>query len=353
VDIVNLFDCERAAERALPRHLWDYIAGGATDELTTRRNRSAFDALIIRPRYLVDVSQRTLATTVLGAEVSLPVFISPAGNQHKVHPDGELATAQGAAKSGALMIVPAREGERIEELAVATAGPKWLQIYHRGRERTGELARRAEAAGYLAICITVDVPIVHTKERDLRNNFLPPHDYVFDASHGPIPTPWVDVPLLEQFTYKDVEWLRGATQLPVVIKGINTPEDARLAVESGANGILVSTHGGRIFDSTLSSIESLPEVVEAVAGRGEVYLDSGVRRGADVFKALALGARAVGIGRPFFWGLSMGGAQGVHLVLEILRGELDVTLAFCGYTAVQDVERRSVDIPVGWGAARL
>jgi isopentenyl diphosphate isomerase/L-lactate dehydrogenase-like FMN-dependent dehydrogenase len=340
-DHVNLYDFEAAAERTLPAAAWDFIAGGSMDEVTLRRNRSAYEALALRPRYLRDVSNRDLTTTMLGTEVSMPIFVSPAGMQWVAHPEGELATVRGAGAARALMIVPTGTQASIGEVAAAAAGPIWFQLYHSGRERTGTLVRAAEEAGCLAICVTCDVPVASFKERDRRHGFS-----VFG---GEPPAER----LSHQVTWDDVAWLRTVTSLPIVLKGINTAEDARLAVESGADGILVSTHGGRLMDMTLSAIESLPEVVETVGDQAEVYVDSGVRRGSDVMKALALGARAVGIGRPFYWGLAAGGADGVARVLELLRAELDIVLAYCGQTSVQSLEPNLVHVPLGWGRSAV
>lgn len=342
---INLFEYEAAAEKVLPRHLWDFIAGGSQDEITVRRNRSAFEALALRPRYLRDVRERSLETTLLGSPVSMPIFISPAGQQRPVHRDGAVATARAAAGARALMIAPGRE---VEELAELEPGPRWLQFYLRDRDAVARAVRRAEELGIGALVPTVDVPFLNLKERDRRNNFLPPFDSVLDARHdGPPPGP----PSPMQFTWDDLAWLKKLTSLPIVLKGINTAEDAKLAVDNGAAAILVSTHGGRLLDGTMSSIECLPEVVEAVDGAVEVYLDSGIRRGTDVVKALALGARAVGIGRPFFWGLALGGEDGVRGVLETLRAELDTALAFCGQTDVNDLEAGLLHVPGGWGRA--
>lgn len=345
---INLSDLEAAAERQLPRHIWDYIAGGAADEVTLARNCTALRELLLRPRFLGEVEQRVLSTTVLEQEISLPVFGSPAAFQRAVHPDGELATHRGAARAGTLAIVPAGDGSRIAELGALALGPLWLQIYHRDRDTTAAWVSLAEQDGYTAVCPTVDVPLQNPKERDRRNWFLPPYDSVRYALHDEsFSTAW---PTGHAFTWKDLEWLRALTALPVVPKGIMTREDASRAVELGADGILVSNHGGRLIDTTASTIEVLPEIVDAVSGRAEVYLDSGIRRGSDVLKALALGARAVGIGRPLFWGLATGGSDGVARVLEILRSELEVAMAYCSQRSVTALEDGVISIPPGWGA---
>ena len=356
-DLISLYDYEALAKRTLPHAVWDFIDAGAMDEVTTRRNRSALDALALRPRFLRDVEDRDLSTTVLGTQISLPVITAPMGGQKMAHPDGELATVRGVAKSRTLMMAATYTNHTMEEIAEATKAPRWFQLYHRGREVTEILVRRAEESGYQAICLTVDVPVPSPKERDIRNRFLPPFSAGnltgMEATAGDGETPdWSrgGGPLL---TWKELGWLRSLSALPLVLKGISTAEDARLAVEHGVEGILVSNHGGRLMDMMLSSIVTLPEIAEAVDGRAEVYMDSGIRRGSDVLKALALGARAVAIGRPLFWGLAVDGADGVHGVLEILRVELDRALAYCGLTSVQDLQPGLVSIPHGWGAGMV
>jgi isopentenyl diphosphate isomerase/L-lactate dehydrogenase-like FMN-dependent dehydrogenase len=337
--LVNLYDYEAAAERVLPLHLWDFIAGGSMDEITLRRNRAAFDALALRPHYLREHERPEIATTMLGSAVSMPVFISPAGGHSIAHPDAERATVRAAGGAGTLMCLSSPHGRiNLDDVAAAASGPLWFQVYHHSREETGRLVHWAEEAGYRAIVVTCDVPVASFKERDKRHGFA-----AFAA--GP-PDPEI---LTFPVTPAEVEWLRSVTSLPIVLKGLNTGEDGRVAVECGVSGILVSTHGGRVFDTAPASIEALAEVVAAVGGRAEVYLDSGVRRGPDVVKALALGARAVGIGRPLFWGLAVEGETGVRAILEILRDELVFALSHCGQTSVQDIEPGILHVPAGWG----
>jgi 4-hydroxymandelate oxidase len=359
---INLYDYEARAKQCLPHNNWEFIEAGSMDEFTTKRNRSAFEALTLRPRFLRDVGERKLATTVLGTEISLPVMVSPAGGHKLAHPDGELATARGAGMSNTLMMLSTSSHYSMEEVSAAASGPLWFQLYHRGYEITEMLVHRAEEAGFKAVVLTVDTPVPSPKERDIRNQYVNPFplgnfranieqmaamtgaaDEAPNWRPGPVP------PL----SWKELEWLRGLTSLPLVLKGVRTAEDAHIAVENGVNGILVSTHGGRQLDMTMGSIEMVPEVVEAVKGQAEVYVDSGVRRGSDVLKALALGARAVSIGRPLYWGLAVNGAEGVHGVLEILREELDRCMAYCGQTNVQELEPNLVNIPYGWGPYKM
>jgi isopentenyl diphosphate isomerase/L-lactate dehydrogenase-like FMN-dependent dehydrogenase len=345
---INVFDYERLAEQRLPRHVFELIAAGYGDELTVRRNRTMLDQVTLRPRYLRDVSERDLSTSMLGSPISMPVFISPAGAQRSTHPGGAVATVQGAATAGTLTIVPASE-DALEEVARTASGPLWLQFYMQDRAWLEELVRRAEALGYRALCVTVDMPVVNIRERDRRNRFLPPFDRVRSPREVSRAVAAAEtVSPRRPFTWADLEWLRETTSLPLVLKGLVTAEDARLAVGCGVDGILVSNHGGRVFDGARSSIESLPEIVDAAAGRAEIYFDSGIRRGTDVVKALALGARAVGIGRPFFWGLAVAGADGVAHLLEILRRETELALAFCGHTHVRELPPDLVHVPRDW-----
>jgi len=276
---------------------------------------------------LVDVSQTTAATSVLGTEVTFPVLVAPMAFQGLAHADGERAMAQGAAAAGTIMCLSTLSTLSLEEAAeAARAAPRWFQLYwgpDRGKVR--DLLARAEAAGYLAIVVTVDLPEVGRRERDLRTGFVTPTSLsqVTDNS----------------LTWRDLEWLRAQTSLPVLIKGILTAEDAVLATEAGVEGIVVSNHGGRQLDGVAASLDALPEVVEAVGDRAEVLVDGGVRRGTDVVKALALGAKAVLVGRAALYGLAVDGAAGVERVLTLLREEVELALALCGCASPADVVR--------------
>ena len=357
-DPINLYDYESRAKLVLPHNNWEFIEAGSMDEFTTQRNRSAFEDLKLRPRFLRDVSERNLATTVLGQEISMPVMVSPAGSHMIAHPEGEVATARGAGKSDTLMMLSTSSNYSMEEVADAASGPLWFQLYHRGWNFTEMLVHRAEEAGFKAIVLTVDTPLPSPKERDLRNRYQREFglgnfrgmDTDRTAISGTDETPGWDVSSAPSMTWRELERLRGMTSLPLVLKGVRTAEDAHEAVENGVNGILVSTHGGRQLDMTMGAIEMVPEIVEASRGQAEVYVDSGVRRGSDVIKALALGAKAVAIGRPLFWGLAIDGADGVHGVLELLREEVSRALGYCGQSDVNNLESGIVQIPAGWGA---
>ena len=362
LDPINLFDFEARAKQVLPRHIWDFIDAAAFDELTVKRNRSAFDAVALRPRFMVDVQNRDLSTTVLGQKISFPVMVAPAGGYMMVHPEGGLAVARAAGGAGTIMACATGANYSMEEVAQVATGPLWFQLGHFGYESTELLVHRAEEAGFVAICLTVDIPVGDgLTERDIRNRLIRPPNIKLgnftDEQARLVQLPQADagdiawgVPSYLQLAWSELEWLRSITSLPLVIKGIRTGEDARLCVENGVDGILVSNHGAKQMDGTLSSIEALPEIVEAVQGRAEIYLDSGIRRGVDVLRALALGATAVLIGRPVFWGLSVDGEAGVRMALELLRQEVDRAMGYCGATDIESINRSMVALPseAGW-----
>jgi len=348
----NLLELEDLARAKVPRPSFDYIAGGAEDEVSLRRNREAFAKWALRPRVLVDVSKRDTSTSVLGQRVSMPILVAPTAFHGLVHPEGEVATARGAAAAGTLMVVSAVATKDLEEVAKAGAAPRWFQLYvWKDRDVTAQLVKRAVKAGYGAICLTVDTPVLGRREKDERNAFtLPPGLSIANvrpaglagmpaSERGSAFAKYVAELLDPAVTWRDIAWLRSLTSLPIVLKGILTAEDATLAVEHGVDGIIVSNHGGRQLDSTVGTLEALPDIVAAVQGRVEVFMDGGVRRGTDVLKALALGAKAVLIGRSILWGLALGGSDGVQRVLEHLRGELELAMALTGRTAIAQVDR--------------
>ena len=356
-DPINLYDYEARAKLALFHDAWDFIDAGAMDELTTKRNRKAFDQLTLRPRFLRSVEERKITARMLGQDISMPIFVCPAGSHGLAHPDGEVATAKAAGRSNTLMMLATGSTCSLEEVAEAATGPLWFQLYHRGKSLSEMLVRRAEDAGFKAIVLTVDTPVPSPKERDLRNKFertlelgnfrgtnLPRSEI-----SGTDETPGWDVSMADPVAWSDLEWLRGLSSLPLVLKGIRVAEDAKIAAASGIEGILVSTHGGRQLDQTMSSVEMVPEIIDAVNGSCEVYLDSGIRRGSDVVKALSLGVKAVGIGRPLYWGLATEGEEGVHKVLELLREEIGRAMDFCGQSDVANLESGLINIPNDWG----
>ncbi len=346
---VHVGDLEALARRRMPGGAFDYFAGGAEDERTVALNREGFERFVFMPRVLIDVSHVSLATTVLGAPVASPILLAPTAYQRLAHPDGELATARAAGAAGTLMCASTMATRSLETIARAASGPLWFQLYvHPERERTERLVARAEKAGYRALALTVDTPRLGRRERDLRTSYRPPRNFVLaNFEDGEATARWKDLPsrsrvanaLLDPaLTWETVQWLKGITSLPIVLKGILRPDDARRAIDAGAGGIWVSNHGGRQLDGAQATIVALPDVVEAVDGRAEVYVDGGVRRGTDVLKALALGARAAFIGRPYLWGLAAGGEAGVRRVLELLRDELEVAMMLAGADDAQRID---------------
>jgi 4-hydroxymandelate oxidase len=333
---LNVWDYERLAEERLDANAHAYFAGGAGDEITMRDNLAAFQRLKLRPRVLVDVGAGTTRTTVLGTEISMPVVIAPLALQRLAHPDGELATARAAAAAETIMCLSTATTTRPAEVAAAAPdAPRWFQVYvFDDRAITEELIAEAIDSGYGALVLTVDAPFLGRRERDLRIDFKIPEGM---TPAGNIFTEGFDLAL----SWRDLEWLAGYG-LPVVVKGLITAEDARLACEHGAAAVVVSNHGGRQLDGVSATVDALEEVVDAVDGRLEVLLDGGVRRGTDVLKALALGARAVLIGRAMVWALAVEGEAGVAHVLQLLRDEIQLGLALLGCRSPQDVSRGHV-----------
>lgn len=340
---INLREYEARAQGCMDPAAWDYFCGGSDDEITLRENCAAFQRIRLRPRVLVDVSTIDMRTTVLGNPVSMPILVAPTAFHGLAHAEGECLTAQAAGEVGTLMGVSTFAHRSLEEIAQAASGPLWLQLYmYRDLDTTSELVRRAQAAGYHAIALTVDTPRLGNRERDLRHSLeAATAAYVANLrSIEVIESSYLPKPFVP--TWETVEWLRSLTSLPILLKGILTAEDALLAVEHGVQGIIVSNHGGRQLDTALATIEALPEVVDAVSGRCEVYIDGGVRRGTDVLKALARGARAVMVGRPVLWGLAVNGKAGARHVLELLRSELELAMVLCGCPTLAHVNRSLV-----------
>ena len=349
-ELVNLFDYEARARELLDPSLWDYIAGGSDDEINLRADREAFERLRLRPRVLTGHARADTATTVLGTPVQSPVLVAPLAYQCLVDPEGECATARGVADARSIFVASTMASRTLEDIATA-ACERWLQLYvFRDRTITDDLLRRAEATGVRAIVVTVDVPRLGQRERDRRNGFaLPAHVDAVNV-HGSdshrLGTRTAGASAIEvharnafdpALTWDILAQIRERVSLPIVVKGILTTEDARLAVEHGAAAIVVSNHGGRQLDGTISPIDALPECVEAVAGRCEVYVDGGIRRGTDVLKALALGARAVFIGRPILWGLAVAGQRGVAAVLALLGDELERAMVLAGIPDLRSI----------------
>ncbi|XP_014488453.1 PREDICTED: peroxisomal (S)-2-hydroxy-acid oxidase GLO1 isoform X2 [Dinoponera quadriceps] len=345
-------DYERYALKHLPPFVRDYYKSGAGSEYSVKLNKEAFNKYRIRPRFLRDVSERDISTTVLGQKVSMPLGVAPTAMQRMAHPHGECANARAAQAAGTIFILSTISTSSIEEVAkAAPTGIKWFQLYvYRDRNVTLNLIKRAERSGFKALVLTVDAPLFGDRRADVRNNFmLPSHlryaNFEGDLSQRITSVVKSDSNLNEyvtelfdsSLTWEDITWLKSITKLPIILKGILTIEDARLAVENGANGIIVSNHGARQIDTVPATIEALPEISRGVGDKIEVYMDGGVTQGIDVFKALALGAKMVFFGRPMLWGLTYDGERGANEVLKLMRKEIDLTFALSGCASIKDV----------------
>jgi 4-hydroxymandelate oxidase len=345
VTALTLDDFERLAADVMDPAAFGYVAGGSLDEVTLRENRTAFARWRLRPRILVDVAEIDLSTTLLGTPVAMPVGLAPTARQRLAHPDGERAVARAAASAGVVQVVSTMSSDSIEAIAAASSGPRWFQLYvHKDRAVTRSLVERAASAGYGAIVLTVDFPVPGRRERELRAGFELDWGGIGNFPDlGGVDFLSLMAALHDQrLSWRDLEWIRGLAPLPLVLKGLMTAEDARLAIDHGAAAIVVSNHGGRQLDRVHATVDVLPEVVDAVAGRAEVYLDGGVRRGVDVAIALGLGARAVFVGRPHVFALAVGGEAGVAQMLGCLRDELVNVMQLLGTPRTCDVGRAHV-----------
>lgn len=349
-DVVALTDYEPLARQHLGESAWAYYSGGAADEVTLRDNRAAFDSLKLVPRVLRDMKGGHTRTTLLGQTLEYPVLLAPIAYHRMAHDDGELATVLGASAMKAGMIVSTRASVMIEDIAAAAQTHLWFQLYIQpDREFTKALVRRAENAGYQALVLTVDAPLTGIRNRLQRAQYrmregveavnlrgmaqpdLRPRMAGENVAFGSL--------LDDAPTWQDAEWLLSFTKLPVLLKGILSPEDAETAVRRGFAGIIVSNHGGRVLDTAVPAITALPRIVEQVAGRVPVLMDGGVRRGTDILKAIALGAKAVLVGRPYLFALSVAGAVGVSHVLNMLRAEFEVAMGLTGCATVDQIDR--------------
>jgi len=352
LSFLNLHEVEALARATLPAATFEYFAGGACDEVTLTENRRAFDELALRYRVLVDVSRREIATSLLGSAVSAPIVVAPMAFQRLAHADGETGMARAAGSLGMLFTASTFSTCSLEEIATAATGPLWFQLYvHQDRGITRDLVQRAAAAGYRALVLTVDVPEIGRRERDERNAFRLTADLrvanfrpqTSEPLQGDAPgshlARFISGMRDPSFSWKDLEWLRSLSDLPLIVKGLVRPDDARTAVKRGVAGIVVSNHGGRQLDTAVAGLHALPAIADAVGDRTVLMMDGGIRRGTDIVKALALGARAVMVGRPVLWGLAVGGEAGACRVLELLRDELDLALALCGTPRLSDLSR--------------
>ncbi len=381
--VVNIEDLRRAAKRRLPRVVFDYIDGGAEDERTLRANCRAFETVTFRPRCAVAVPSFDLRTTVLGTPVSMPLILAPVGSSRLIHPRGEEAAARAASAAGIPYVLSTFSGCRLEDVAAASKAPLWYQVYLAGgRDCALPTLERAKVAGFSALVVTIDTAVAGMRERDFRNGvkellsgklqlmlpfvsqlLLKPRwlaGFIADGGlmkfpniviAGKGPMLYADVTAaLEQsvVTWQDLKWIREAWNGPIVIKGIHTGDDARRAVDEGADALVVSNHGGRQLDGVAPTLQILPEVVAAVGDRIEVLLDGGIRRGSDIIKALCLGARAVMIGRAYAYGLGAAGGAGVARAIEILRADLIRTLKLLGCASIAELDESYVSMPADW-----
>ena len=336
---MDLAELEEQARQLLAQPTYDYLAGGAGDELSLADAVAAWDRVRLRPRVLRDVGSIDMSTTVLGTRIEYPVMVAPTAFHELAHPEGEAETARGAAAAGALMVAATRATCPLEAIAEAggPGSPRWYQVYIlQERDHTAQLVQRAAQAGYKALVLTGDTPLLGQRMRDVRNAFVLPAN-VGDAAMQAGAAVGSLVDQDATITFECIGWLRELTGLPVIVKGVLRADDAVACLDAGAAGVAVSNHGGRQLDGAISPADALPEVVAAVGDRGEVYVDGGIRRGVDVVRALALGARAVMVGRPVIWGLATGGADGVTRVLRGFRRELELAMALCGATTIDEV----------------
>jgi len=383
--VVNISDLRRVAEANLPRAVFDYIDGGAEAEVTLRENCRAFEEVTFRPRNAVAVETTDLRTTVFGAELSMPLLLAPVGFTRLICPRGEVRAAEAAAKAQIAYVLTTISGSAIEDVAQASKGCRWYQLYLVGGREAAEAALgRASAAGFSVLAITIDTGTFGLRERDIRNGagaligdnllrklrFLPQvlaHPLwlagflrdgrmlvlpnVIVPGRGPLPLAETQASLAKSVvTWEDFKWIRKVWSGPIVVKGVLTGEDARRSLDEGAAGVVVSNHGGRQLDGVAATLRALPEVVKAVGGQAEVFLDGGIRRGSDIVKAICLGARAVLIGRAYAYGLGAAGEAGVARAIQILRADLQRTLALLGSKSISELNRSYIDVPAIWAS---
>jgi 4-hydroxymandelate oxidase len=345
---VCLADFEPLAKAKMPVMGWEYVSGGAADELTMKWNKEAFQRIRLKPRVLVDVSRLDTRITLFGQEHAFPIILAPTAAQKLTHPEGELATARGASAANTAMVLSSFSNTSLEDVAAVTKKPLWFQLYAQTDHGfTRELVQRAEAGGYRALCLTVDTPITGARNRETRANVklqsLPNMKGLKGfGNESTVQTGSLDIfssVLDAALSWKDVEWLRSFAEVPLLVKGVLNPDDADRAVQAGVAGIMVSNHGGRNLDTVPATIDALPQVADKVAGRVPVFVDGGIRRGTDVLKALALGANAVLIGRPYLYGLGAEGEAGVTKVINILQREFAMAMALTGRTTIASIDR--------------
>jgi isopentenyl diphosphate isomerase/L-lactate dehydrogenase-like FMN-dependent dehydrogenase len=385
--VVNIEDLRRLAQRRLPKAVFDYLDGGAADEVTLRENCRAFQEVVLRPRHAIAHEKCDLRTRVLGHEISFPVMLAPVGYSRLMHPGGEVAAARAAGEIGTGFILSTISGHKLEDVKAASSGPVWYQLYLVGGREAAEAAiERARAAGFSALVITIDTPVAGMRERDLRNGVkelmgdsllakirfipellahprwlaaflldggVPKLENIRTPGKGAMPMTDVAAALASAVvTWNDLRWLRKAWGAPIVVKGVLTADDALRAIDEGADGVVVSNHGGRQLDGVAASLRALPEIVAAVNGQAEVLMDGGVRRGSDIVKAICMGARTVLVGRAYAYGLGAAGHAGVSRALEILRADVERTLRLLGSASVAELNPSLVEVPESWRAKR-
>jgi L-lactate dehydrogenase (cytochrome) len=380
--VVNIEDLRRLAQRRLPRAVFDYMDGGAADEVTLRENCRAFQEVVLRPRQAVANEKCELRTSVVEQEISFPAILAPVGYSRLMHPGGEVAAARAAGETGTGFVLSTISGHRMEKVKEASGGPVWYQLYVVGGRAAAEAAiERARVAGFSALVVTIDTPVAGLRERDVRNGvrelmgssllaklpFLPnllahPGWLAAFLADGGVPKlenivtadgeamPMTDVAAALSravVTWEDLRWLRKAWRAPIIVKGVLTGDDARRAIDEGAECVVVSNHGGRQLDGVAATLRALPEIVAAVNGQAEVLMDGGVRRGSDIVKAICMGARAVLVGRAYAYGLGAAGQAGVKRALEILRTEMERTMRLLGCASVVELNSSLVEVPDG------
>ncbi|KAK2965294.1 hypothetical protein RJ640_004163 [Escallonia rubra] len=363
MEITNVMEYEAIAKEKLPKMVYDYYASGAEDQWTLQENRNAFSRILFRPRILIDVSKIDMTTSILGFNISMPIMIAPTAMLKMAHPEGEYAVARAASAAGTIMTLSSWATSNVEEVASTGPGIRFFQLYvMKDRNVVAQLVRRAERAGFKAIALTVDTPRLGRREADIKNRFnLPPHFTLknfegldlgkMDKADDSGLSSYVSSQVDQSLSWKDVKWLQTITHLPILLKGVLTAEDARLAVEAGVSGIIVSNHGARQLDYVPATIMALEEVVKAVQGRIPVFVDGGIRRGTDVFKALALGASGIFVGRPAVFSLAAHGEAGVRKVLQMLRDEFELTMALSGCRSLKEITRDRILAP--WDSPRI
>ncbi|HEY1056077.1 MAG TPA: alpha-hydroxy acid oxidase [Emticicia sp.] len=333
-EIVNVFDFEQMAASRMSRMAYEYVASGAADEITLRWNREDFDNIKLNTTVLNDVTKLDTTLSLFGQELAHPILIAPTAFHKIMHPDGEIGTAKGAGLASATYVVSSFTTTPLEDIVQAATEPLWFQLYVRDdRAYTKDLIQKAESLGFQALCVTVDTPTPGIRDRQVKVGFALPEGVMAHYSLGEIGAP------KNPITWKDIEWLQSFTKIPILLKGILNPEDAVKAVQAGVDGIIVSNHGARNLDTVPSTIEALPRIAEKVDQQIPILLDGGIRRGTDIMKALALGAKAVLLGKPICYGLACGGEAGVAKVIQILKDEFLLAMILTGRTSLASIDR--------------